>query len=151
MISRLPRHVAERELAVVRAGLGLDEAECEIRDVRHAEGPGNALVIELVFAGGTEVLSAFGRKGRPAEDVAQEAVDAARAFLDAGVPVSPHLADQLLLPMALAGGGAFVTAPPTSHFTTNVDTIQAFLDVAVAARSRPDGAVEVTVRPGRET
>ena len=50
-----------------------------------------------------------------------------REYLRAGVPVGPHLADQLLLPLALAGGGSFITLSPSPHARTNIQVIQAFL------------------------
>ena len=43
--------------------------------------------------------------------------------------LGPHLADQLLVPMALAGGGSFVTMRPTAHTTTNISVIEKFLPV----------------------
>ena len=52
-------------------------------------------------------MTGFGEKGISAEKVASDACDEAQAYLAAGVPVGIHLADQLLIPMALAGGGTF--------------------------------------------
>jgi RNA 3'-terminal phosphate cyclase (ATP) len=52
--------------------------------------------------------------------------------LAANVPVGSHLADQLLLPLALAGSGSFRTQTPTQHTTTNVNVIQKFLPVHFA-------------------
>ena len=51
-----------------------------------------------------------------------------RFCLDAGVPVGEHLADQLLLPMALAGGGAFKTLPLSLHARTNIEVLRAHLE-----------------------
>ena len=48
-----------------------------------------------------------------------EAVQAARTWLEAEVPVDEYLADQLLLPLALADGGSFRTTKPSLHATTN--------------------------------
>jgi RNA 3'-terminal phosphate cyclase (ATP) len=45
--------------------------------------------------------------------------------------VGPYLADQLLLPMALAGGGSFRTLAPTLHLTTNAEVIRRFLPIEV--------------------
>ena len=39
------------------------------------------------------------------------------------MPVGRHLADQLVLPLALAGGGSFRTLPPTQHTRTQLDII----------------------------
>jgi RNA 3'-terminal phosphate cyclase (ATP) len=45
-------------------------------------------------------------------------------YLDAGVPVGRQLADQLLLPLALAKGGAFRTLPLTLHAQTQLELLQ---------------------------
>jgi len=64
--------------------------------------------------------------------VADEAVDALLEVLDAGSAVDPHLADQLLLPLALAPGpSAFTTARITQHLLTNAQVIRAFLPVQI--------------------
>jgi len=83
-----------------------------------------------------------------AERVADAACEEAAAWLAAGVPVGPHLVDQLLLPMALAGGGRFRTAAMTLHATTNIETIRAFLDIAFEIRDAAGGGVEVVVGAG---
>jgi len=49
-----------------------------------------------------------------------------------GAPVGRHLADQLLLPLALAGGGSFRTLEPTQHTRTNAGVISRFLEVDFA-------------------
>ena len=78
-----------------------------------------------------ELATAHGRKGYPAEDVADDALDDLEDYLEAGVPVGEHLADQLLLPLAVAGGGRFRTLPLSLHATTNIETIGHFLDVPI--------------------
>jgi RNA 3'-terminal phosphate cyclase (ATP) len=142
LVAGLPEHIAARELAVVRAALGWDEGELEIAHAR-APSPGNVLTLE---AGG-ELVSAFGERGVPAEAVAARAVAELRTFLDAGVPVGVHLADQLLLPLALGAGGAFRTLPPSEHTRTNIDVIHAFGAARIAVREGPREAT-ITVEPG---
>ena len=70
----------------------------------HGHGPGNALLLDLEFEHSTELICAFGARQKSAEAVAAEVVADARIFLDAAVPVGAHLADQLLIPLALGGG-----------------------------------------------
>ena len=53
-------------------------------------------------------------------------------YLSAKAPVGPHLCDQLLMPMAIAGGGGFVTTSPTQHTRTNITVIEEFLGDTVA-------------------
>jgi len=143
IIARLPTHVAEREHAVVQARLGFAPIECEVREVRQG-GPANVLLLEIERAQSRELVSAFGEKGLRAERVAQRACDELAGFLAAGVPVGEHLADQLLLPLAVAGGGRFRSAPLSRHATTNIETIRHFLEVPI--RVEPDGdAVVVAI------
>ncbi|HWM90947.1 MAG TPA: RNA 3'-terminal phosphate cyclase [Thermoanaerobaculia bacterium] len=128
LISRLPRHIAERELEEVKSLTGWDSLE--VREVE-TPGPGNAVLLTVESACVTEVFVGFGRRGVPAEQVAGGAVREMQRYLDAGVPVGEHLADQLLLLLALAGSGAFATLPLSGHATTQVDLIPRFLDVAI--------------------
>ncbi|HDQ72918.1 MAG TPA: hypothetical protein ENN19_12600, partial [Chloroflexi bacterium] len=81
----------------------------------------------------TAGFTAYGRKGLPAERVAETACEALLAHHQTPAPVDPHLADQLLLPMALAGGEAgetstIHTSRVTQHLLTNVWVVQQFLD-----------------------
>jgi RNA 3'-terminal phosphate cyclase (ATP) len=143
ILARLPAHVAERELGVVRERLGFTRADCHVREVPGG-GPANVLLVEVEREGGRELVTQFGEKGLRAEAVAARACDELAAFLGANVPVGEHLADQLLLPLAVAGGGRFRCAPLSSHATTNIDTIGRFLDVPI--RVDPDGdAVVVAI------
>lgn len=131
IVSKIPAQVAERELAVVRDQLGWQENECLVESVANPVGPGNALLLEIEAEHVTEIFTSFGERGRSAEDVAAEACAAAKSWMGANVPVDEHLADQLLLPMALAGGGSFRTAKPSLHSTTNAQIIERFLAVKI--------------------
>ena len=87
------------------------------------------------------------RRGIRAEAVAEQAVAEAERYLAApDVPVGDCLADQLLLPFALAGGGSYRTLALTRHSETNIGTIRAFLPTQVVTREEPGGAVRVEVR-----
>ena len=73
----------------------------------------------------TEVVTGFGVKGVSAERVASDACDEAERYLGSAVPVGSHLADQLLMPMALGRGGTFRTLTPSAHALTNAAVIRA--------------------------
>jgi len=126
-LSKLSSEIAERELAIVREALRWHADECTVQTVAYPKGPGNALVLEIEAEHVCAIFTGFGERGRPAEEVAQEAIEAAKVWLAADVPVDGHLGDQLLLPMALAGRGSFRTTKPSLHLTTNVAIIQRFL------------------------
>ena len=142
ILARLPTHVADRELARVRDRLGFAHHECEVREVRDA-GTGNVLMLEVARGACRELVTAFGEKGLRAELVADRACSELAAYLDANVPVGEHLADQLLLPLAVAGGGRMRCAPLSLHATTNIETIERFLDVTFRVEPADERSVLV--------
>jgi RNA 3'-terminal phosphate cyclase (ATP) len=144
MVSRLPRHIAEREVETVRRRLSWPP-DCTAVEEVESPGPGNVLIVEVQSEQVTEVFSGFGEKGVRAEDVAKRVVREVRGYLDAEVPVGRHLADQLLVPMALAGGGRFRTLAPSEHTRTNIKTLQQFLDVPMAVEEIEPGVWEISV------
>lgn len=145
MVARLPRQIGERELKVVREGLGWSEACCHVEVADSSPGPGNILCVEIESEYCTEVFTGFGELGVSAEKVAKDTVRQVEEYLSANVPVGPYLADQLLLPMALAGGGSFRTLAPTRHMTTNAEVIRLFLPVEVEMRQRASNDWEIRV------
>ncbi|MCO4762511.1 MAG: hypothetical protein KC502_13455, partial [Myxococcales bacterium] len=91
-------------------------------------------------AQGTTVLSETGHKDCSAEEVAERLLAQTKAWLSKRVPIDGHLASQLLLPMALAGGGSFVTAAPTAQFHGQAKLLGVWLGarvelVAIPAKS----------------
>jgi len=148
LIANLPRHVAERELKVLKRGLRLEPRDLHVEEVK-ARSPGNVAFVELECDELTEVFASFGELGLPAETVAARLVDSVNQFLEAGAPVGEHLADQLLLPMALSGGGSFFTARLSSHARTNIDVLERFLSVEVREEPASDRTVRVEVLPRR--
>jgi RNA 3'-terminal phosphate cyclase (ATP) len=147
-VSNLPASIGERELRVVRDGLDWTPDETDVVPLTSRSGAtvgsGNVLVLEIASAHVTEVVTAFGQIGVRAEAVAERAVAEARGYLATDAPVGEHLADQLLVPLALARGGAFRTVPLTLHSSTNMDVIRRFLDVEFSV-TPADGAVVVEV------
>ena len=142
--STRPPPAPARAAAVIGQELGWP-GDAIARETVAAFGPGNAVLLELEHEHVTEVFSAIGRRGVPAEQVAHAAVSEAGAYLAAGVPVGAHLADQLLLPLALAGGGSFRTLAPTLHTTTQADVIRRFLDVPIALEQESRAVWRVVV------
>lgn len=144
----LPRSVAQRELATLGQALGwTGEGRLRTPTVRQNEGPGNALMATLVFEHVSEVFTAFGEKGQTAEQVATKLADEVRRFQSASGVLGPHLADQWMLPLALAVAGQsdpaasarFTCTEWTPHAQSNAGVIQAFLPVAFDARPRQGG------------
>jgi len=130
IVANLPRRIAERETETVARLLNWDAGQFEILETRKSVGPGNIVLIEIgTSAGVTEVFCGFGRLGTTAENVATEAAKEVRRYLASTAMVGEHLADQLLLPFALAGGGAFSAVRLNRHAKTNMEVISSFLSV----------------------
>jgi len=146
IVSNLSYAIACRETAKLGDMLGWPEDCLQQLTERRAKGPGNIVIATMAHEHVTEVCVAFGRVGATAEEVATECANEVIEYLSGAHPVGRHLADQLLLPMALAAGGAFVTARPSEHLTTNRTVIEAFLGEAIAIEDQGDGSWRVAVR-----
>lgn len=133
LVAKLPRSIAERELAVIAQQLAWYGDWLHVETVAQARGPGNVVTLTVTCEHITEVFTGFGARGVRAETVAAQAAQAAQRYLAADVAVGEHLADQLLVPLALARGGAFTTLPLSLHTTTNMQIIQQFLAVQIEA------------------
>lgn len=120
-LSRLPRHIAEREQHICTAN-GIETIEI-LEDP--AFSPGNAITLWQGFKG----ASNLGELGKRAERVAEEAlID----FQQETEEVDLHLADQLLLYAVLAEGTtSYRTSHLTEHFKTNAYVINQFLSRAI--------------------
>lgn len=151
VVAHVPRHVGERELAVVQEKLGWPAESLQLQERVPSVGPGNALILEVRSEHVCEVFTSFGRVGLSAEKVAQEAVSETRDYLAAEVPVGPHLADQLMLPLGLAAwqtghGGAFRTGPLTLHSLTHIELLRRWLEIPIEVAEEERSCV---VRLGR--
>jgi RNA 3'-terminal phosphate cyclase (ATP) len=125
LVSRLPAGVADRERDALLRRLGWESDEVRTVEVE-AAGPGNAIVCEVESEHVTDVFTAFGARGVQAGTVARDAAAQVRRYLAARAPVGETLADQLMLPLALAGAGSYVTGPLSSHARTNLDVLARF-------------------------
>lgn len=126
VVANLPYAIAQREVQAAGEELGWSEECLEAHTVTGSVGPGNAISIIVASENITEVFSAFGKRGVRAEAVAHDAAQQARRYLASNAAVGEHLADQLLLPLALGDGGSFTTTALSSHATTNLAVIQRF-------------------------
>jgi RNA 3'-terminal phosphate cyclase (ATP) len=128
VFAALPFDVAEREIATARQLLpDWPQEAFAVRELPAEQGPGNILLLEARFEHVTEVVSGFGKLGLPAEHVAKTAAARINGFCASEAFAGPYLADQLLLPFALAGGGTFTTVKPSQHALTAAEVIQRFL------------------------
>jgi len=138
--SHIPHRMARRAINLLEAA-GLKPGIEPLRE--RGVGPGAGITLWMSQAG----FSALGRKGLPADKVAEEAVRELLSYLDNGAAVDYHLADQLLIPMALADGTSSFTVDRLSlHTLTNIQLLKKWLGVEVKVSGQLDGPGSVEIR-----
>jgi RNA 3'-terminal phosphate cyclase (ATP) len=129
--SNLPEHVAQRQSQQVKKRLKGLRVPIEI-DIMHPDSmdQGSFVFLALELEKGRAGFSALGERGKRAEKVADEAVDQLLYYLDTEAAIEEHLADQLILPMALAQGTShFFTCRISQHLLTSIWVVKHFLPV----------------------
>lgn len=124
--------------------LGITEDRIAIESDDEISEACNALMIRVACESGVSVFSEVGRPGLSAESVAKIAARDAAAFAGSSVPVCRHLQDQLLVPMALAKGGHFLSSSPSTHTRSCAQVIEAFTGKRVVMEETDKGW-EITV------
>jgi len=126
--ANLPAHIAQRMCDRARAALSDLGVPVQIETLRvRAVCPGAGIFLLAEYEALAASFSAHGRQGKPSEAVAEEAAAALREHHASGAAVELHLADQLLVPLAVAAGPSLLTvAHPTAHLATNAWTIEQF-------------------------
>lgn len=142
----LPPAIADRELRVAKDRLSLGKDELERVDHAEELGPGNVVFVVHRFQNVTAVFSGFGDRGARAEEVAEQAIGPSLRYLESKGAVDEHLADQLLVPMAMGRGGVFTTSEPSSHFETQLETLRTFLGGDVEVDTADEKTWTITMR-----
>lgn len=152
-VSNLPESIAQRQQN--RAVKKLADLDCPVEievQTLPSPGKGSLLLLHAEFEAGQACYFGLGARGKPAERVADEAVDALHTFLRGRGVVDEYLADQLLLPLAFAEGDSeFRISKITQHLLTNAEVIRAFGAAEIDIRGELDqhGAVEIRPRGRR--
>ena len=145
MLSGLAMSIGERELQTLAQRLQLKSDALHLREVRPSLGPGNALLLKVRHEHHAETFTAHGERALSAEKVATRLAGVAHAYLKSHACVAEHLSDQLLLPMALAGSGAFTTLAISDHLRSNARLIEKFLPVEIEWTEQRSDVWQVTV------
>lgn len=146
--AHIPQRIAGRANNLLRAA-GLP-ALVEPRRTGGASprtrGPGAGLFLGLIYTNARAGFSALGQIGKPSEEVADEATQALIAYHRQSAVLDPHLPDQLLPALAVAGGAsALSTQVITRHTLTNIAVIRHFIDrpITVEGIEGQPGILEV--------
>lgn len=145
VVANLPEGIARRELVAASKALGAESARLSSKSVR-SRGPGTAIWLQACGEQLTNVFTAIGDTGVTAEEVGQACASRYLAWRDMDVCVDEHLADQLMLPMALAGAGSFTTVQLTPHSWTNIAVIEAFTGRRLQVFDEGEGRYSVVLK-----
>jgi RNA 3'-terminal phosphate cyclase (ATP) len=129
VVSNLPSHIPQRMANRARNYLADTASKADVMAQRvRAKGPGAGIFLMMEHIDDIRAgFTAYGRKGLPAERVAEAACDDLLAYYRSNAPVDMHLADQLILPLAMAEGASqFVTSRVTEHLRTNMWVVEQF-------------------------
>ncbi len=141
--SSLPAHIAQRmsdyaARRLEKAGLPVSIEPQRVRST----SPGAGIFLMAEYESSRAGFGALGKKGKPAERVAEEAVKAALAFHRSAAIFDEHLTDQLILPMALSGySGVFSAERISKHTLTNIRVVEQFLG-SVAKVNRKNNTIQ---------
>jgi len=150
LLSWLPRTIAERESKILQQNLGWAANKIHLTEINDSPGPGNVIMIRVKYGAPTYLFTAFGERGKPAEQVATEACEAFINFRLSKAALDEHLANQILLYLALKNGGAFTAQSLSSHTKTNIEVIKKFLEVAIEVGKKDEGGFEIGIYPNKQ-
>lgn len=137
------RKVAERQVEAVQNHLGELDYDVDEVTVKYVQSASTGSVLTLVVRYGSTStgFSSLGEPGKPAERVGTEAAKQFIQFDRGTNPVDSYFLDQLLIPLAIAGG-AVVADKLTNHARTNLQLLQAF-GLDIQSRKLGDGRFRV--------
>lgn len=139
VVTNLPSHIPQRMVNRARGALRSLDVPLDIVPLRErGPAPGAGIFLTAHYTNGRGGFSALGKRGKPAEKVAEEACEALLTHHHSEAAVDEHLADQLILPCALAPGRSVITTPEvTGHLTTNIHIVQQFLELEIELEGEP--------------
>jgi RNA 3'-terminal phosphate cyclase (ATP) len=147
-VANLDLSVAERQRNEALSRLAGQCQKIEIETVMMpAQFKGTMLLLIAEFDHSQCCYYSLGARGKRAETVADEATAELIEFLATDGAVDQYLADQLVLPLALAPGTSKLRTPKvTRHLLTNTDVIKMFLPVKIeiTGELNQPGLVQIT-------
>lgn len=139
--------VADREWDSLRRKLDWTSEQRRDLDMSGAVGPGNFIELLLQFEKVTQVFTSIGAPGVSGKRMASQLASQARRALAGHCPVEEHLADQLMLPLALLAGGRYLASRISRHSETNAGVINQFVPGTVEMDSGGAQGFGVKINP----
>lgn len=146
---RLPEHIAVRMAGEASAILKEAGIESSIEAMAiDSPGTGAGIFLTARYANLCGGFAELGKRGKPAEAVAAEAAEKLLAHHRSSAAVENHLADQLVLPLSLAGGiSEYTVERVTTHLETHAWLVQKFGLAEVAIEQLENGAGLIRILP----
>ena len=128
VVTELPSHIPQRMANRAENLLRQAHLPAQIQPLRgRGLAPGAGIFLTAEYEHSRAGFSALGRRGIPAERVAETAVRELLDFHAQAVPVDSFLGDQLLLPLSLGSEiSEYRVASISQHLTTNAWVIEQF-------------------------
>ncbi|MCR4316270.1 MAG: RNA 3'-terminal phosphate cyclase [Planctomycetes bacterium] len=145
VVAGLGGSIAKRETDIVESKFAHLKPKIQWIECDRSEGPGNVMFAIVRSENVTEVFTAFGEKGKRAEQVGKDCARDVQNYLKSAAPVGEYLADQLLLSLAAFSGGIFRATSLSSHTRTNIEVIKMFLDINIETIKNEDDTFTVNV------
>ena len=140
VLALLDDEIGAREIAAARAVLDWPEEAWSLVRLATSPGPGNVLLLEASFERVTEIVTGFGQLGVSAQSIGNQTASRMLGYLKSGAFAGPYLADQLLLPMVVAGKGCFTTVKPSQHTVSAAGVIGRFLGPCIEFGRQASGS-----------
>jgi RNA 3'-terminal phosphate cyclase (ATP) len=143
--ANLPKDIADRMARRAADILGEKGIEAQVTSERvGGRSTGAGIFLTARYAQALAGFSALGKKGLPAERVALDACRELLAFHKTGASVDSHLADQLVLPLALAEGRSEMAVESvTSHLLANAEVVRRFIPASIEVEGEEGDAGRV--------
>jgi len=129
--SKASAGLADADVAERQADAALDRLDDDSKILERtvsyvdSDSPGTVCCVRADYTNSTAGFETLGAKGKPAEEVGREAAEQLVSFEGTSAAVDRHLADQLLVFLAIAGGELSVPAM-TLHVESSLDLLDAF-------------------------
>jgi len=147
-VANLSNSIAERQRAQALNRLSQVAKQIEIATVRiSSQSKGSFLLLLAEFEKSQCCFYGLGALRKPAEIVADEAINELLQFLATDGAIDHYLSDQLVLPLALAPGASEIrTSKITQHLITNAEIVKLFLPVNIEIDGATDQPGSIRVR-----
>ena len=146
------RELASAKSVLIEAGIDADLISTQANKL-HGIGEGNTCYAKVTHQlesisenSHSEVFTLLGEKRTSAEKIGNRLAGLVKRYvLNTEALVDEYLTDQLLLPLALSGGGEFIARVISQHTETQAWLIEQFLPVTITFKTLNDNTVLVRV------